>query len=465
MGSPNRYGTDGPDRQSAPDVPDTERDALAVLEFIGASPSPFHAVATAAGRLEASGFTPLTLSENWAQRASPRGDASGGDTVPQRGVLRHGGALLAWVLGAGDEADQAFRVLGAHTDSPNLRIKPRPDTGRVGYRQLGVEVYGGALLNSWLDRDLGLSGRVVVHDGTGTDLREELVIVGDPLLRIPQLAIHLDREVNEKGLVLNRQQHLSPVWGLGASAEGDLADHLSTIVGGHVVSWDLMCHDTAPGTLLGRDRELLASARIDNLASCWAAVEVLAGLDPRDDPHTTVVCLYDHEEVGSQSATGADSSLLLGVLERLCAARGGDRGAFLRALAGSWCLSVDGAHATHPNYPERHEPAHLIRLNGGPVLKHNSNERYATHAPGAAAVALAAATAEVELQHFVNRTDLGCGSTIGPTTAARLGMGTVDLGLPMLSMHSTREMCGANDPAMLRRLLEQLCRLPPAASP
>jgi aspartyl aminopeptidase len=213
-----------------------------------------------------------------------------------------------------------------------------------------------------------------------------------------------------------------------------------------------MVHDLSKGTVLGRDDDLLASGRIDNLASCWAGIRALAATDA--GAGVNVVCLYDHEEIGSQSATGADSTLLLTVLERLVLAAGGDREAFHRALAGSWCASVDGAHATHPNYADRHEPEHQIRVNEGPVIKRNSNEHYATHADSEAELRLAAERAGVPLQQFVVRSDLGCGSTIGPITAARLGVPTVDLGIPMLSMHSARELCGTHDPALLVALLQ-----------
>jgi aspartyl aminopeptidase len=423
---------------------DEARDLLA---YIDASPSPYHACATTAARLDAAGFTRLDERTAWSAPVD-------------RAYIVRGGTLVAWSepVGAGADPARPFRLLGAHTDSPNLRIKPHPDGGRAGFRQLGVEVYGGALLNSWLDRDLGLSGRVVTA-GPGGEPVEHLVLVDRPLLRVPQLAIHLDRDVNERGVQLNKQQHLAPVWGVGGPSEGGFGSYLAELVGssggaGSVLAWDLMAHDVQPGALLGRDDELLAAPRIDNLASCWAATRALVAAAPADA--AAVICLYDHEEVGSQSATGADSVLLGSVLERIVLARGGDREAFLRALAGSFCASVDGAHATHPNYVERHEPDHRIAVNGGAVVKHNSNERYATHADSEAVVVAAASAAGVPLQHFVTRSDLPCGSTIGPVTAARLGVPTVDLGMPMLSMHSARELCGAEDPALLVRLLTQL---------
>ena len=430
-----------------PPVPPAEPFARDLLAFISASPSPFHAVAEAARRLDAAGFVRLAERDDWSARVGPR-------------YLVRGGSLVAWVTGPEHGPTTAFGVVGAHTDSPNLRVKPQPDTGRVGWRQLGVEVYGGVLLNSWLDRDLGLSGRVVVRDATADEgIATRLVHVDRPLLRIPQLAIHLDRNVNTSGLELNPQAHLAPVWGTGPVDEGGFARFLAEEVGvapGEVLSWEAMLHDLTPPTALGLDGSLLAAPRIDNLLSCHSAIEAVAGAVSGPRPVVPVVCLFDHEEVGSQSATGADSSILPTVLERITAILGGHRDEWHRALAGSWCVSTDGAHATHPNYAERHEPDHLVAIGGGPVLKVNANVRYATDAPGAARVVVAAERAGVPLQRFVTRTDMPCGSTIGPVTAARLGIPTVDVGVAQLSMHSARELCGASDPARLHRLLTAL---------
>ena len=412
-------------------------DARDLLAYLAASPSPYHAAEEAARRLVEVGFTRLDEAEPWP-------------TGPGAHLVVRGGALVAWVSGGADDPPRRFRVVGAHTDSPNLRIKPRPDTGAVGVRQLGVEVYGGALWNSWLDRDLGLSGRVAVRDGSDAGVALRPVRVERPLLRVPQLAIHLDRNVNGEGLKLNAQQHLAPMWGLGAPDEGGfrrfLADELD-VAAADVVGWDVMAHDLAPPALAGRDEELVSSARIDDQLSCWAALAALARLGPTPAGTGTVpvVCLFDHEEIGSQSASGADSSILPTVLERIVLAAGGGREDLHRALAGSLCLSADGAHATNPNYVDRHEPAHRIALDGGPVLKHNANVRYATDAAGAAEVRVAAEAAGVPLQEFVVRTDMPCGSTIGPVTAARLGITTVDVGVAQLAMHSARELCGRTD--------------------
>ena len=420
-----------------------------LLAFVSASPSPYHAVAEASRRLEADGFAPLGLADAWP-------------SAPGRYLVARGGALVAWSVPAEAPPAAGFRIVGAHTDSPNLRIKPRPDTGAVGWQQLAVEVYGGALWNSWLDRDLGLSGRVALA-GVAETL---LVRVDEPLLRIPQLAIHLDRDVNGGGLKLNPQQHLTPVWGVGPVREGDFRSFLAEVLADQhpahgagpeaITGWDLMVHDLTPPTRFGRRGELVASPRLDNLLSCWAGVQGLldavAAPDHAAGP-VPVLCLYDHEEVGSTSATGADGALLAQVLERTVLARGGGREEHLRALAASICASADGAHATHPNYPERHEPGHLVAIDGGPVIKVNANQRYATD--GATAAALVACCDAVGSPHqvFVGRNDQPCGSTIGPLTAARLGIPTVDVGVAQLSMHSARELCGVEDPGRLAAVL------------
>jgi len=420
-----------------------------LFEFIEASPSPYHAAATAVDRLTAAGFAEVDRSDAWDGLDAARGFA-----------MHDGGTVVAVRTGARVDPDLLrFSVIGAHTDSPNLRLRPVPDTGTLGYRQLGVEVYGGVLLNSWLDRDLGLSGRVVVQNGTRSTTSEGAATVlwrcDRALLRVPQLAIHLDRDVND-GLKLDRQQHMTPVWGLGEpSADGFrrfLAEELA-VGPDAVLAWDVMAHDLTPPTRLGRDGEMYAAARIDNLASCHAALEALAGFSAVPDNTAAVVVLFDHEEIGSDSATGAGSPILADALERIAATLGADRSQYLRAVARSLCVSADGAHAVHPNYPERYEPQHLPALNGGPVIKTNANVRYATDARTSAHFAAACDTAGVPHQIYSHRGNLPCGSTIGPITASRLGMSVVDVGSPMLSMHSARELGGSDDPAMLTAAL------------
>jgi aspartyl aminopeptidase len=335
------------------------------------------------------------------------------------------GSLVAW---AGPSLQ---RIVGAHTDSPNLRVKPRPDTGRAGARQLAVEPYGGVLLNSWLGRDLGLSGRVALASGD-----VELVLVDEPVLHLPQLAIHLDREVSSSGLLLNPQQHMAPIWSLGEPSAGGFRTWLSERVGGDVVAWDVMTHDLHTSAVVGADRSLLAAPRLDNLCSSWASLSALV------QAKSGVVALWDHEEIGSDTNRGAGSPLLPTVLERLS---GPDREAFHRSLAQTVVLSADMAHATHPNYPEKHEPGHWITLGGGPAIKTNVNQRYATDARSAGVLVAACAAAGVEPQWYAHRADLPCGSTIGPITAANLGVPVVDIGAPMLAMHSARELMAVAD--------------------
>lgn len=407
--------------------------------YLDASTSPFHAVEQAAVLLEAGGYARVAETDAFPTEAG-------------RYLVIRGGSLVAWdSRGASSHAAGPFRVVGAHTDSPNLRIKPQPDGASAGWQILGVEVYGGPLLNSWLDRDLGLSGRVTVRDGAG--YRSELVKVDDPVLRVSQLAIHLNREVNSEGLKLNPQLHLAPHWGLG-ERPGDFAGWVGEQVGASgddVLAWDLMAHDLTGARRIGRDRDLLASARLDNLATSYAAVRALLAAtdsDTASEGWLPVIALFDHEEVGSTSERGAQSTFLPSVLERIVLARGGGREDYLRALAGTVIASGDMAHATNPNYADRHEPAHRVRINGGPVLKINAQLRYATDSHGAASFRLACDQADVPMQVFVSRTDLPCGSTVGPMTSALTGATTVDFGAPMLSMHSTREVCGVADQAM-----------------
>jgi aspartyl aminopeptidase len=420
-------------------------DALRLIDFIDASPSPFHACANAATRLEAAGFTLLDETAPWTA-----------DEVAQGYVIR-GGSLVAWRADRHAPAT-GLRIIGAHTDSPNLRIKPRPDLSNAGVRQVGVEVYGGALLNSWLDRDLGLSGRVAVRSAQGMD--ERLLVVDRPLLRVPQLAIHLHREIREEGLKLNPQQHLAPIWEVGELSEGAFLEFIAAELAvdpGAIDGWDLMTHDVQPGALVGRNQEFISIGRLDNLMSSFAGLEALLAAEP-DDPHVQLLVLFDHEEIGSTSDRGAASAMLPAVIERITSARGGDRGDLHRALAGSICLSADNAHATHPNYVDKHDSQHTIALNGGPVLKTNANQRYASDAASSAAFLAACRTAEVPFQQYSHRNDLPCGSTIGPITASNLGISTVDVGAPQLAMHSARELAGTDDAEHYRKALTSFLR-------
>lgn len=419
-----------------------------LLRFLGDSPTPFHAVASAAQRLARADFKPITEAESWAE------------LEPGRYAFVHGGSsLLAFVIPEGQRIS-GFRIVGAHTDSPNLRLKPNAEYKKEGYAQLGVEVYGGALLNSWLDRDLSLAGRVFVREGARTETR--LVRFTQPLLRVAQLAIHLDRDVNE-GLKLNRQDHLAPIFGLApegaAGGEKDLRALLAeelAVSRESIAGTDLMLYDVTPPTLAGKAREMIFSGRLDNLAMCHAAVQSIIDAAPRASSGEVVpiVALFDHEEVGSETAYGAHSGFLPRALERIVlGSKRGSREDFLRALGGSFCVSADMAHAVHPNYESRHEARHKPVLNGGPVIKVNAQQRYATSGATAMLFRDLCERVDVPVQYYAHRTDLPCGSTIGPIASTLLGIRTVDVGSPMLSMHSIRELGGAKDPAMMTAAL------------
>ncbi|GJF32307.1 putative M18 family aminopeptidase 2 [Kitasatospora sp. NE20-6] len=412
-----------------------------LIAYLSAAPSPYHAVAASAERLEKAGFRQVRETDAWGAEAGGR-------------YVVRGGALIAWYVPAGAGPETPFRVVGTHTDSPNLRVKPIPDTGAAGWRQVAVEIYGGVPLNTWLDRDLGISGRLALRDGTA-----RLVLIDEALLRVPQLAIHLDRAVNE-GLKLDKQRHLTPIWGIGEVTEGSLVAYVAERAGvpaEDVVGWDLMTHDVQPPCYLGKDRELLAGPRLDNLLSVHAGTAALAAVATEGGaglPYIPVLAAFDHEETGSESDTGAQSPLLGNVLERSVYARGGTVEDRARALAGTVCLSSDMGHAVHPNYSERHEPGHRPMPNGGPILKVNVNNRYATDGLGRAVFAAACEKAGVPWQTFVSNNAMPCGTTIGPITAARLGITTVDCGIAALSMHSARELCGADDPYLLAGALK-----------
>ncbi|WP_033320397.1 M18 family aminopeptidase [Streptomyces yerevanensis] len=412
-----------------------------LMSFLTASPSPYHAVANAAERLEKAGFRQVAETDAWE-------GAHGGKYVVR------GGAIVAWYVPEGAEPHTPFRIVGAHTDSPNLRVKPRPDSGAHGWRQVAVEIYGGPLLNSWLDRDLGLAGRLSLRDGT-----TRLVNIDRALLRVPQLAIHLDRSVTSEGLKLDKQRHLQPIWGLGNDVrDGDLIRFLeqeSGLAEGEVTGWDLMTHSIEPPSYLGRDKELVAGPRMDNLLSVHAGTAALAAVATCDSalPYIPVLAAFDHEENGSQSDTGADGPLLGNVLERSVFARGGTYEDRARAFAGTVCLSSDTGHAVHPNYAERHDPTHHPRAGSGPILKVNVNNRYATDGSGRAVFSAACEKAAVPFQSFVSNNSMPCGTTIGPITAARHGIKTVDIGVAILSMHSARELCATEDPFLLANAL------------
>ncbi|MBX5484886.1 MAG: M18 family aminopeptidase [Myxococcaceae bacterium] len=423
-----------------------------LLRYIDAAPTPWHAVAETTRRLEAAGFCRLDEREKWTLKA--------GDRVY---VVRAGTSVAAFQLGTEPVDRTGFRLVGAHTDSPNLRLKPNAAYAKAGFQQLAVEVYGGVLWYTWLDRDLSLAGRVVVATPDG-GTRTHLVDFGrTAIARVPSLAIHLNRSVNTEGLKLNPQEHLAPVWALDgegnrAGVRAEVAKQLARtgvkVEVEDVLAYDLCLYDVQPGARSGLVGEFIQSARLDNLASCHAGLTAL--LEKRDRRSTVGIVLYDHEEVGSRSAQGAASPFLRDCLERITLAHSDGAGdAFHRAIQASFLISADMAHGIHPNYAEKHEPRHQPVLGAGPVIKSNVNQSYATDAESMAFFVSLCRACDVQPQHFVVRTDLPCGSTIGPITAGELGIRTIDVGNPMLGMHSIREMAAAADVekmiAVLRR--------------
>lgn len=418
-----------------------------LLEFIDRSPTPFHAVQEMTRTLSDKGFNKLTETDAW--NLVPNGKYF---------LTRNDSSLIAFEVGT--KPDAGFKIIGAHTDSPNLRLKPNAGFAKSGYLQLGVEVYGGVLLSTWTDRDLSLAGRVIL--GSKKKPFSKLIRFNEPLLRIPQLAIHLNRDVNKKGLILNAQNHLPPIFSLEQKSSPDeilkkMISHELKCKPADILGLELSLYDTQPGTLAGPEKEFIFSGRLDNLASCHSAMHALTE-STKKDPATKVIAFYDHEEVGSETAQGAGSPFLKDVLERITLT--GERETFFRAMAKSFFISADMAHAVHPNYSDKYDTQHMPIINGGPVIKSNAGQRYATEGLSSAWFEELCNKAKVPVQKFVVRSDLGCGSTIGPITAANLGVRTVDVGNPMLSMHSIREMSGSKDHEYMIRAFKEFFHSP-----
>ena len=416
-----------------------------LMAFLKEAVTPFHAVSAMESRLTAAGFREVTQFD-------------GQDMEPGQGyfLTRQGSSLVALRTGEGSPKE-GLRLVGAHTDSPNLSIKPNPVKGRDGCVQLGVDVYGGALLNPWFDRDLAMAGRVTVL--TADECLESVLFDSmRPVAIVPSLAIHLDREANNQRTV-NPQKDVVPVVMLGDPAAFDLKKWLVEQLaerdprwqGSRVMDYELSLYDTQAPGLVGIDNALIASARLDNLLSCYAG---LSALIDADDAQWSMLVATDHEEVGSASTVGAQGPLLMDALSGLVSEA--QQNSRLRLQ--SWMLSVDNAHAVHPNYADRHDEQHGPKLGQGPVIKVNRNQRYATNADGAARLRLLAERAGVDIQSFVMRADLACGSTIGPITATETGIPTTDLGVPTLAMHSIRELASAADLPQLTALLRAFYR-------
>ena len=395
-------------------------------EFVQAAPTSYHAVETVAGMLLAAGFTELVETDAW-------------DPFEAGGCAftRRDGAIIAWRAGSELSASSPVRVLGCHTDSPGLVLKPQPDFSAKGWAQLGVEVYGGPLLSTWFDRDLAVAGRLVASDGSERLVRTEAIA------RVPMLAIHLDRD-GGSAMTVDRQRHMQPVIGMGEVSVGDLLAQQAGIRAEEIVGADVRLVDTQAPGLLGAERELFASPRLDNLTSVYAGLVALVAGEVAADS-ISMLAAFDHEELGSQTRSGASGPMLEDVLVRLRAGLGATEDDSARAMAASWCLSADAGHSVHPNYSEKHDPNVQPVAGGGPMLKVNANQRYATDAHGAALWQRCCEQAGVSSQVFVSNNGVPCGSTIGPLTATRLGMRTLDVGVPLLSMHSARELAHIDD--------------------
>ncbi|KUM34143.1 M18 family aminopeptidase [Pseudomonas sp. EpS/L25] len=410
-----------------------------LIDFLSSSPTPFHATASLARRLAAAGYQRLDERETWVVQPGGR-----------YYVTRNDSSLIAVRLG-GKPLERGLRLVGAHTDSPCLKVKPQPELYRQGFWQLGVEVYGGMLMAPWFDRDLSLAGRVTFRaEGR---VQSRLIDFRKPLAIIPNLAIHLNREANQ-GWAINAQNELPPI--LAQLPAGERRDFRTLLAArlqqehgigtAEVLDFELSFYDVQPAALVGLDDDFIAAARLDNLLSCHAGLEAL--LASEGDENAVLVCT-DHEEVGSTSCCGADGPFLEQVLQRLLPA--GD--AYTRTLQRSLLISADNAHGVHPNYAEKHDGNHGPRLNAGPVIKVNANQRYATNSETAAFFRDLCQREEVPVQSFVVRSDMACGSTIGPITAGQLGVRTVDIGLPTFAMHSIRELAGSRDLGYLIKVL------------
>lgn len=418
-----------------------------LLDFLKRSPSPFHATQSMAEALQDAGYQALDERETW--QLKPQG---------RYYVTRNDSSIIAIKRGQHDPVQHGIRLVGAHTDSPCLKVKPQPELARHGYWQLGVEVYGGVLLSPWFDRDLSLAGRVTFkHNG---QLQSRLINFQQAIASIPSLAIHLNREANS-GWAINAQTELPPIL---AQLQGEtkkdfralLAEQLQrehAISAADVLDYELCFYDSQPAALVGLNQDFIASARLDNLLSCYAGLQ---GLLNSNDQHTQVLVCTDHEEVGSNSACGADGPFLEQVLRRML----NTEEDFVRCIQHSLLISADNAHGIHPNYADKHDANHGPLLNHGPVIKVNANQRYATSSETSSFFKLLCQQAEIPVQSFVTRSDLGCGSTIGPITASQLGVQTIDIGVPTFAMHSIRELAGSKDLSYLVRALQAFYNSP-----
>ncbi|MES2675729.1 MAG: M18 family aminopeptidase [Pseudomonadota bacterium] len=414
-----------------------------MLQFLQASPTPFHATQTIADKLRAAGFEQLVELDAWNLCSGKR-----------YFVTRNDSSIIAFVFGKNPVLDTGIRMFGAHTDSPCLKVKPQPELNRKGYFQTGVEVYGGALLAPWFDRDLSLAGRVTYRTHENS-VQSTLIDFKTPIAVIPSLAIHLDREVNNARYI-NPQRDIVPLLLQISLSEQNSTPAFKNILFkqliiqhpqlniAQVLDYEISLYDTQAPALVGLQQDFIASARLDNLLSCYVGLQALLQADP--DVSSLLICT-DHEEVGSTSCCGANGPMLDHFLERLIP----DFETRVRTIERSFMVSADNAHGIHPNFMDKHDENHGPLLNCGPVIKINANQRYATSSETSGFFQLLCSQAQIPLQMFVARTDMGCGSTIGPIVAAEVGVKTIDIGVPTFAMHSIRELAGVKDAHFLYR--------------
>lgn len=419
------------------------------LDFIDASPSPWHVISTLEQRLQACQFQRLEEKDEWSLTEDGR-----------YYVVRDESSIIIFVAGHKNLPEHGFKILGAHTDSPSLRLKPNPVINSDNLLRLSVEVYGGPILATFGDRDLSLAGRLAYRTESGK-IASRLVRFEQPLLRLPNLAIHMNRTVNEDGLKLNKQTELPLIIATAADQQlpSDQFTSLLTAATGlkaeQILSWEFNIHDTQKGVFWGENQAFFADSQLDNLASCHAGITALLNDAALHSGNTLVCAFFDHEEIGSESCKGAAGSFLPDILERIALANQLDKQGYQRALASSLMISADMAHAYQPNFPNAYESGHTLCVNQGPAIKINANHRYASNCLSEAAFMDLCRQAEVPFQKYAHRGDLPCGSTIGPIASSKLGIATVDVGNPMWAMHSIRESAGVLDHGYLIKALNQ----------
>ncbi|ORU92188.1 MAG: M18 family aminopeptidase [Cycloclasticus sp. symbiont of Bathymodiolus heckerae] len=419
----------------------------ALLDYIDASPSPWHAVQTTVNTLLQANFSELHEGDAWA--LAPNG---------RYYVIRDDSSIIAFTVG-NDLTENGFRLIGAHTDSPGLRVKPKPNSKVGDFNRVGVEVYGGPILATFTDRDLSLAGRVYVQKDA--QLSSHLVHFNKPFLRLPNLAIHMNSKVNTDGLKLNKQTELPLLLSVAndqLSSQPNMVELLAKeldVNTADIAAWELQSCDTQAGAIYGVNDEFYANSQLDNLASCHASLSALVSRPSLNAQQFNVCAFFDHEEIGSNSHKGADGCFLSDVLERVAYSLKVSSEDYKRALSNSFLISADMAHAYHPNFPDAYEPEHKVLVNQGPVIKVNANIRYASNSASQARFIQLCTQADVPYQQYSHRTDIGCGSTIGPMTSAKLGINTVDVGCPMWAMHSIRESAGVLDHQYITRVFTQ----------